>query len=73
MPRRRPALKRICAVMEVLGLDMSDDSLAETPQRIAKMYVEEIFSGLDYQAFPKITLIDNKMGWMRWSRSATSR
>ena len=29
-------------VMEVLGLDMSDDSLAETPQRIAKMYVEEI-------------------------------
>jgi GTP cyclohydrolase I len=49
-------------VMEVLGLDMADDSLAETPQRIAKMYVEEIFSGLDYQAFPKITLIDNKMG-----------
>ena len=49
-------------VMEVLGLDMSDDSLAETPERIAKMYVEEIFSGLDYQAFPKITLIDNKMG-----------
>jgi len=48
--------------MEVLGLDMADDSLAETPQRIAKMYVEEIFSGLDYQAFPKITLIDNKMG-----------
>ena len=49
-------------VMEVLGLDMADDSLAETPQRIAKMYVEEIYSGLAYQAFPKITLIDNKMG-----------
>ena len=49
-------------VMEVLGLDMSDDSLAETPERIAKMYVEEIFSGLDYEAFPKFTLIDNKMG-----------
>ena len=49
-------------VMEVLGLDMRDDSLAETPQRIAKMYVEEIFSGLDYQQFPKITLIENKMG-----------
>ena len=44
------------------GLDMGDDSLAETPQRIAKMYVEEIFSGLDYQQFPKITLIENKMG-----------
>ena len=49
-------------VMQVLGLDMGDDSLAETPQRIAKMYVEEIFSGLDYQQFPKITLIENKMG-----------
>lgn len=49
-------------VMEVLGLDMSDDSLAETPERIAKMYVEEIFSGLDYESFPKITLIENKMG-----------
>ena len=49
-------------VMEILGLDMRDDSLAETPQRIAKMYVDEIFSGLDYAQFPKITLIDNKMG-----------
>ncbi len=49
------------AIMEVLALDLSDDSLAETPQRIAKMYVEEIFSGLDYQNFPKITVIENKM------------
>ncbi|MGP7732713.1 GTP cyclohydrolase I FolE [Oceanimonas smirnovii] len=48
-------------VMDVLGLDLEDDSLAETPQRIAKMYVREIFSGLDYSQFPKITLIDNKM------------
>ena len=48
-------------MMEVLGLDLEDDSLAETPQRIAKMYVKEIFSGLDYSYFPKITLIDNKM------------
>ncbi|WP_107851687.1 GTP cyclohydrolase I FolE [Oceanimonas marisflavi] len=48
-------------VMDVLGLDLEDDSLAETPQRIAKMYVREIFSGLDYAHFPKITLIDNKM------------
>lgn len=49
-------------VVETLGLDLSDDSLAETPHRIAKMYVHEIFSGLDYRHFPKITLIDNKMG-----------
>jgi GTP cyclohydrolase I len=49
-------------VVETLGLDLADDSLAETPHRIAKMYVHEIFSGLDYQHFPKLSLIDNKMG-----------
>ncbi|PPS58754.1 hypothetical protein CRX72_22420 [Pantoea sp. BRM17] len=38
-----------------------DDSLMETPHRIAKMYVDEIFSGLDYANFPKITVIENKM------------
>jgi GTP cyclohydrolase I (EC 3.5.4.16) len=48
-------------VVYTLGLDMNDDSLAETPHRIAKMYVREIFSGLDYAKFPKITVIDNKM------------
>jgi GTP cyclohydrolase I len=40
-------------IMEILGLDLSDDSLAETPNRVAKMYVNEIFWGLDYEAFPK--------------------
>jgi GTP cyclohydrolase I len=49
-------------VMQVLALDLSDDSLAETPKRMAKMFVNEIFSGLSYENFPKITLIDNKMG-----------
>ncbi|AZG37337.1 GTP cyclohydrolase I FolE [Shewanella psychromarinicola] len=49
-------------VVSTLGLDLSDDSLAETPHRIAKMYVNEIFSGLDYANFPKITQIKNKMG-----------
>ena len=49
-------------VVATLGLDLSDDSLAETPHRIAKMYVHEIFSGLDYGEFPKLSLIDNKMG-----------
>ena len=48
-------------VVGTLGLDLSDDSLTETPHRIAKMYVDEIFSGLDYQSFPKIALIENKM------------
>jgi GTP cyclohydrolase I len=49
-------------VIETLGLDLRDDSLAETPHRIAKMYVNEVFSGLDYRKFPKLSLIDNKMG-----------
>ncbi|MDX1452811.1 MAG: GTP cyclohydrolase I FolE [Oleiphilaceae bacterium] len=49
-------------VMQTLGLDLKDDSLCETPHRIAKMYVQEVFSGLDYANFPKISVIDNKMG-----------
>jgi len=49
-------------VIDTLGLDRTDDSLAETPHRIAKMYVREIFSGLDYAHFPKLSLIENKMG-----------
>ena len=48
-------------IMGALGLDLKDDSLENTPRRIAKMYVDEIFSGLDYANFPKITLIENKM------------
>ncbi|MCF1428957.1 MAG: GTP cyclohydrolase I FolE [Shewanella sp.] len=49
------------AILELMSLDLSDDSLMETPKRVAKMYVDEIFSGLDYENFPKITVIDNKM------------
>lgn len=49
-------------ILEVLGLDLSDDSLCDTPRRIAKMYVNEIFSGLNYANFPKLTVIENKMG-----------
>lgn len=48
-------------VVQTLGLDLRDDSLCETPHRIAKMYVDEVFSGLDYSTFPKIALIENKM------------
>ena len=49
-------------VVSILGLDLSDDSLAETPHRIANMYVHEIFAGLDYSRFPKLAIIENKMG-----------
>ncbi len=48
-------------VVATLGLDLNDDSLCETPHRIAKMYVHEVFSGLDYDNFPKIAVIENKM------------
>lgn len=48
------------SIMDILGLDRSDDSLAGTPDRVAKMYVEEIFSGLDPQNKPPVTLFENK-------------
>ena len=48
-------------IMIELGLDTTDDSLCDTPSRVAKMYVNEIFYGLDYNKFPKCTAIENKM------------
>ncbi len=53
--------KHFSYIMQVLGLDIDDDSLRETPKRVAKMYVNEIFWGLDYEAFPKCTTVENKM------------
>lgn len=47
-------------IMEVLGLDITDESLAQTPQRVAKMYVNEIFSGLDIQTFPTISFFKDE-------------
>ncbi|WP_025741787.1 GTP cyclohydrolase I FolE [Aquimarina pacifica] len=47
-------------IMDVMGLDLSDDSLKGTPNRVAKMYIDEIFSGLDPKNKPKVALFDNK-------------
>lgn len=47
-------------IMEELGLDLTDDSLAGTPHRVGKMYVQEIFSGLDPKNKPKMSIFDNK-------------
>lgn len=47
-------------IMETLGLDLTDDSLKGTPQRVAKMYVDEIFCGLNPANKPKVALFDNK-------------
>ena len=47
-------------IMHTMGLDLTDDSLKGTPHRVAKMYVKEIFSGLNPANKPKIALFDNK-------------
>ena len=47
-------------IMLTLGLDLTDDSLRGTPKRVAKMYVEEIFNGLNPANEPKIALFENK-------------
>lgn len=47
-------------IMDVMGLDLTDDSLQGTPERVAKMYIDEIFSGLNPANKPKVALFDNK-------------
>ena len=51
--------KHFAVIMETLGLDLNDDSLKDTPGRVAKMYVKEIFSGLNPANKPSISLFDN--------------
>lgn len=48
-------------ILETLGLDIEDDSLTRTPYRIAKMYVEEVFSGLDEKNFPSISFFKDEL------------
>src|SRR3954453_16916202 len=52
--------KHFAAIMDTLGLDLTDDSLRGTPKRVAKMYVQEIFSGLNPVNRPAVTLFENK-------------
>jgi len=52
--------KHFEAIMNILGLDLTDDSLKGTPHRVAKMYVQEIFSGLNPKNRPDIKLFENK-------------
>lgn len=54
-------MKNMSEIMNTLGLDLNDDSLRETPTRVARMFVDEVFSGLDYRNFPKVSVFDNKM------------
>mgnify|MGYP003547781223 FL=1 len=50
-------------IMRLLGLDMDDDSLKDTPGRVAKMYVKEIFSGLDPANEPQVTLFEKEYNY----------
>lgn len=50
-------------IMEELGLDLNDDSLSGTPYRVAKMYVKELFYGLNPENKPKLSSFENKYGY----------
>lgn len=50
-------------ILVTLGLDLTDDSLADTPNRVAKMFVKELYWGLKSDQFPKCTTVQNKMGY----------
>ncbi|MBT3301461.1 MAG: GTP cyclohydrolase I FolE [Bacteroidetes bacterium] len=50
-------------IMDIMGLDLEDDSLKGTPKRVAKMYINEIFSGLNPDNKPKISLFENKFAY----------
>lgn len=49
------------SMLDAIGLDMKDDSIGGTPKRLAKMYTQELFWGLNYDRFPACTVVDNKM------------
>jgi GTP cyclohydrolase I len=53
--------RKFYEIMAAMGLSMNDDSLRDTPKRVAKMYIYEIFNGLNYDNFPKCTTVENKM------------
>lgn len=54
---------KMTEILTVLGLDLTDDSLSETPLRVAKMFVKELYWGLSPDKFPKCTTVQNKMGY----------
>ena len=57
--------KYFAKIMEELGLDLSDDSLSGTPYRFAKMYVKELFYGLNPENKPKLSTFENKYGYQK--------
>lgn len=61
--KRKVIAFHFAKIMDSLGLNRNDPSLQETPNRVAKMYVNEVFKGLDSSNFPKVTLFENTSGY----------
>lgn len=61
--RRECIQQHFSDIMEVMGLDLNDESLKKTPERVAKMFANEVFYGLDYENFPACTTVPNQMGY----------
>lgn len=53
----------VSAILEILGLDLQDESIRDTPRRVAAMYINEVFSGLDPSKKPEMTLFSNNYGY----------
>ena len=58
--KNRNYQKKVTDIIQTLGLDLSDDSIKGTPKRVAEMYVNEIFSGLNPKNKPKASTFENK-------------
>lgn len=64
MVRERSQMEsHVAGILSGLNMDLNDDSIKETPHRVAKMYRDEVFWGLDYRYFPRIMTIENKMNY----------
>ncbi len=61
--RIKKITKHFAIIMKTLGLDLEDDSLKDSPSRVGKMFINEIFWGLFPHNFPKCTAIENKMNY----------
>lgn len=53
--------KSVKDILCALGLNLNDESVSETPKRVAKMYLGELFSGMDWSRFPSMTCVSNSM------------
>ena len=61
--KKQKIAEHFAEIMDTLGLDLSDDSLSGTPMRVAKMYVEEVFAGLNPKSKPAVKLFENKYNY----------